>query len=128
MTKFLTGCANVIVDAGMIPRAFNDSTRGATMPKSVQVTYWIYASYIQSKYAYELDNNGYELINTHGRWYYVVNSGDADATKSVQYAKNVTVELPMLKKEKQDSWPNNLHTYFDYNNNGEHKQQRFAYR
>lgn len=116
MTKFLTGCANVIVEARMIPRAFNDSTRGATMPKSVQVTYWIYASYIQSKYAYELDNNGYELINTHGRWYYVVNSGDADATKSVQYAKNVTVELPMLKKEKQDSWPNNLRTYFDYNN------------
>ena len=130
MTKFLTGCANVIVDAGMIPRAFNDSTRGATMPKSVQVTYWIYASYIQSKYAYELDNNGYELINTHGRWYYVVNSGDADATKSVQYAKNVTVELPMLKKEKQDSWPNNLHTYFDYNNSivseNNHKSTMFC--
>ena len=116
MTKFLTGCANVIVDAGMIPRAFNDSTRGATMPKSVQVTYWIYADYIQSKYASELDNNGYELINTHGRWYYVVNSGDADATKSVQYAKEVTVELPMLKKEKQDRRPDNLRTYFDYNN------------
>ena len=116
MTKFLTGCANVIVGAGMIPRAFNDSTRDASMPKSVQVTYWINANYIQSKNASVLDNEGYELINTHGRWYYVVNSGDADDTKSVQYANNVTVELPMLKKDKQGSWPNNLRTYFDYNN------------
>lgn len=114
MTKYLTGCANVIVDAKMIPRAFNDSTNGATMPKSVQVTYWIYASYIQSKNADELDNSGYELINTHGRWYYVVNSGDVDDTKSVRYGTDkVTVELPMLKKDKQDSWPKTLRTYFD---------------
>ena len=115
MTKYLTGCANVIVDAKMIPRAFNDSTNGATMPKSVQVTYWIYADYIQSKYASELDNSGYELINTHGRWYYVVNSGDVvDDTKSVRYGTDkVTVELPMLKKDKQGSWPYTLRTYFD---------------
>ena len=38
MTAFLTGCANVIVGAGMTPRAFNDATNVATMPKSVQIT------------------------------------------------------------------------------------------
>lgn len=39
MTTFLSGCAKVITDAGMTPRAFNDATNVATMPTSVQITY-----------------------------------------------------------------------------------------
>lgn len=39
MSTFLSGCASVITDAGMTPRAFNDATNVAEMPTSVQITY-----------------------------------------------------------------------------------------
>lgn len=119
MTAFLTGCANVIVGAGMTPRAFNDATNVATMPKSVQITYWHQESGSESASA--LANAGYEMINTHGRWYYVIKTAQNSeiGTKYWQGTVNQTatsVELPVLKATKMDNgtWVG-LNEYFDGN-------------
>lgn len=118
MTAFLTGCANVIVGAGMTPRAFNDATNVATMPKSVQITYWHQESGSQSASALA---SKYEMINTHGRWYYVIKTAQNSEinTKYWQGTVNTTatsVELPVLKATKMDNgtWVG-LNEYFDGN-------------
>lgn len=119
MTAFLTGCANVIVGAGMTPRAFNDATNVATMPKSVQITYWHQES--GSKTASALANAGYEMINTHGRWYYVIKTAQNSEIGTKYWQGNVngtatSVELPVLKATKMDNgaWVG-LNEYFDSN-------------
>ena len=118
MTAFLTGCANVIVGAGMTPRAFNDATNVATMPKSVQITYWHQESGSQPASALA---SKYEMINTHGRWYYVIKTAQNSEinTKYWQGTVNTTatsVELPVLKATKMDNgtWVG-LNEYFDGN-------------
>lgn len=105
MTAFLEGCADVITKAGMTPRAFNDATNVATMPTSVQITYWHRES--GSKSASDLANGGYSMINTHGRWYYVIKGAQNSeiGTKYWQGTVNTTetsVELPVMKAEKMD--------------------------
>lgn len=119
MTAFLTGCANVIVGAGMTPRAFNDATNVATMPTSVQITYWHQES--GSKTASALANAGYEMINTHGRWYYVIKTAQNSEIGTKYWQGNVngtatSVELPVLKATKMDNgaWVG-LNKYFDSN-------------
>lgn len=119
MTAFLTGCANVIVGAGMTPRAFNDATNVATMPTSVQITYWHQES--GSKTASALANAGYEMINTHGRWYYVIKTAQNSEIGTKYWQGNVngtttSVELPVLKATKMDNgmWVG-LNEYFDGN-------------
>lgn len=119
MTAFLTGCANVIVGAGMIPRAFNDATNVATMPKTVQITYWHIET--NSKLASALANDGYEMINTHGRWYYVIKTAQNDEINSKYWQGTVntaetSVELPVMKATKMDkgTWVR-LNEYFDAN-------------
>ena len=117
MTTFLTGCAKVITDAGMIPRAFNDATAGATMPKSVQITYWHKET--NSKYASTLANDGYSMINTHGRWYYVIKTAQGSSEEGTKYwngnlnGTSVSVELPTLKAEKGDKKWVGINEYFD---------------
>ena len=106
MTTFLAGCANVITAAGMTPRAFNDATSGATMPTSVQITYWHKET--GSQYASALSNSGYSLINTHGRWYYVIKTDQGTSEVGTKYwrgtvnSNTVSVELPVMKAEKMD--------------------------
>lgn len=118
MTNFLTGCAKVITDAGMTPRAFNDATNVATMPTSVQITYWHREN--GSKTASALANDGYQMINTHGRWYYVIKTAQNSeiGTKYWQGTVNKTatsVELPTLKAEKMDNKWVGINEYFDGN-------------
>lgn len=119
MTKFLTGCANVIVEARMIPRAFNDATNGAIMPTTVQITYWHIET--NSKSASALANDGYEMINTHGRWYYVIKTAQNSEIDSKYWQGTVnttatSVELPVMKATKMDNgtWVG-LNEYFDAN-------------
>lgn len=118
MTAFLTACAKVITDAGMTPRAFNDATNVATMPKSVQITYWHKEA--QSKYADALDNAGYQMINTHGRWYYVIKSDQGPSEAGTKYwngtvnTSEVSVELPVMKAEKMDGKWVGINEYFDF--------------
>lgn len=118
MSKFLSGCAKVITDAGMTPRAFNDATNVAAMPTSVQITYWHQES--GSKTASALANAGYGMINTHGRWYYVIKTAQNSeiGTKYWQGTVNKTatsVELPTLKAEKMDNKWVGINEYFDGN-------------
>lgn len=116
MTDFLKGCADVITEAGMTPRAFNDATNVATMPTSVQITYWHRES--GSKTASALSNAGYKMINTHGRWYYVIKTAQNSeiGTKYWQGTVNTSatsVELPTLKAEKMDKKWVGINEYFD---------------
>lgn len=118
MTKFLTGCANVIVEARMIPRAFNDATKAANMPKSVQITYWHKENGSESASALA---NSYEMINTHGRWYYVIKAAQNSEIDSKYWQGTVnttatSVELPVMKATKMDNgtWVG-LNEYFDAN-------------
>ena len=118
MTKFLTGCANVIVEARMIPRAFNDATKAAKMPKSVQITYWHKENGSESASALA---NSYEMINTHGRWYYVIKAAQNSEIDSKYWQGTVnttatSVELPVMKATKMDNgtWVG-LNEYFDAN-------------
>ena len=116
MSKFLSGCAKVITDAGMTPRAFNDATNVATMPTSVQITYWHREN--GSKTASALANDGYQMINTHGRWYYVIKNAQNSeiGTKYWQGTVNTSatsVELPTLKAEKMDNKWVGINEYFD---------------
>lgn len=118
MKNFLADCANVITDAGMTPRAFNDATNVATMPTSVQITYWHREN--GSKTASALANDGYQMINTHGRWYYVIKTAQNSeiGTKYWQGTVNKTatsVELPTLKAEKMDNKWVGINEYFDGN-------------
>lgn len=118
MSEFLSGCAKVITDAGMTPRAFNDATNVAVMPTSVQITYWHQEN--GSKTASALANDGYQMINTHGRWYYVIKEAQNSeiGTKYWQGTVNKTatsVELPTLKAEKMDNKWVGINEYFDGN-------------
>lgn len=118
MTTFLKGCANVITGAGMTPRAFNDATDVATMPKDVQITYWHQEN--GSKTASALADSGYGLINTHGRWYYVIKPAQNGeiGTKYWQGTVNsaaTSVELPVMKAEKMDKKWVGINEYFDGN-------------
>ncbi len=120
MTNFLSKCAEIITTAGMTPRAFNDATNVATMPTSVQITYWHKES--GSKYASALASS-YEMINTHGRWYYVIKAGSEAGSSEVgkKYWKgningeSTAVELPVMKAEKMDGKWVGLNEYFDAN-------------
>lgn len=118
MTAFLEGCADVIIKAGMTPRAFNDATNVATMPTSVQITYWHLENGSQT--ASDLANDGYSMINTHGRWYYVIKGAQNSeiGTKYWQGTVNTTptsVELPVMKAEKMDKKWVGINEYFDGN-------------
>lgn len=118
MTTFLTGCAKVITDAGMTPRAFNDATNVATMPTNVQITYWHKENGSQT--ASDLAKAGYSMINTHGRWYYVIKGAQNSeiGTKYWQGTVNTTatsVELPVMKAEKMDRRWVGINEYFDGN-------------
>lgn len=117
MKTFLASCANIVANAGMRPRAFNDETNlGAeAIPSFVQITYWIKYGSNNSKYASTLSNDGYQLINTHGNWYYVVGGGEPVDGKSVRYSDNACIELPMLKKDgtAKSTWPSSKNNFFD---------------
>ena len=120
MTTFLTDCANVITDAGMTPRAFNDATSGAVMPTDVQITYWHKEPYNDSsaKSASALAKAGYKMINTHGRWYYVIKEAQNSEIGTKYWQGTVrtnatSVELPTLKAEKMDNKWVGINEYFD---------------
>lgn len=101
MTSFVTGCAKIIANAGMRPRAFNDATNVATYPTYVQISYWHQES--NSKNPTALANDGHEMLNTHGRWYYVIKNEQSDLNRDNKYwtgtvnSAVTSVELPATK-------------------------------
>ena len=120
MNSFINGCAKIIANAGMRPRAFNDATNaeGVSFPIYVQISYWHKEK--ASKYASELASAGYEMLNTHGRWYYVIKTAQNEdiGTKYWQGTANTaatSVELPVMKATKMDEKWVGLNEYFDNN-------------
>ena len=123
MTSFVKDCADAITAVNMTPRAFNDATSVATFDAGIEISYWHKES--GSKYAYLLaDTDGHNMINTHGRWYYVVKDkqsgeeGTKYMTVTGQNGTQVSVELPSYKhnyyKTYSDSdYPTSLNSYFD---------------
>lgn len=101
MTSFVTGCAKIIANADMRPRAFNDATNVATYPTYVQISYWHQES--NSKIPTVLANDGHEMLNTHGRWYYVIKNEQYDSNRENKYwtgkvnSAVTSVELPATK-------------------------------
>lgn len=120
MTTFLQGCADVINAAGMTARMFNDPADGTnTIPNGVQITYW-YQNGHQAASA--LANSNYSLINTHGRWYYVIKTNQGSSEAGTKYWNGtvnttaVSVELPVMKATKMDNgtWVG-INEFFDEN-------------
>lgn len=117
MTTFLTGCASIITKAGMTPRAFNDATNVATMPKGTQITYWHKETGSETASAL---SSSYDMINTHGRWYYVIKPAQNSETGTKYWQGTVSrtatsVELPTLKAEKMDRKWVGINEFFDAN-------------
>ena len=106
MSTFLASCANIIANAGLRPRAFNDETKlgTAALPNFVQITYWINYSLNNSETAKTLNNRGYQLINTHGNWYYVIKESQSDNPNQKYWngtvnTAGVSIELPTIKAD-----------------------------
>lgn len=118
MSAFLQGCSDVITSAGMTPRMFNDPADGTNaIPSGVEITYWYQNNHKSASY---LNRQGYSLINTHGRWYYVIKSAQnsEEGTKYWQGTVNSTatsVELPVMKAEKMDGKWVGINEFFDGN-------------
>lgn len=102
-STFINSCANIIKNAGMTPRMFNDGVTAGNVSTDIQICHWTCGwsgHYIPQ--ASTLKNNGYPLINTAGDWYYVVKDyKDSEAAETNKYNvygdKAALVELPTLK-------------------------------
>lgn len=102
-STFINSCANIIKNAGMTPRMFNDGVTAGNVSTDIQICHWTCGwsgHYIPQ--ASMLKNNGYPLINTAGDWYYVVKDyKDSEAAETNKYNvygdKAALVELPTLK-------------------------------
>lgn len=76
--EYINKCAEIITNAGMTPRAFNDllyygSNYTTGVDKSVQVCYWS-DQWSGSPYitARSMKEQGHQMINTNSEWYYVL--------------------------------------------------------
>lgn len=93
LVNYMNACAEIIKNAGMTPRAFNDFVYYSKTPgvsTDIQVCYWS-NQWLNSQYrpASELAGQGYTLINTNQDWYYVPGSaGYSLATATGNMTKN----------------------------------------
>ena len=113
---FVAECTNIIIKAGMTPRAFNDSVCynnskncGANIDRALQICHWAqgWGGYETSK-ASTIKNAGFSLINTNGSWYYVLKPYTYEENGQTKYnddqskylcnvGANYAIELPTLK-------------------------------
>lgn len=114
---FVAECTNIIIKAGMTPRAFNDSVCynnnskncGANIDRALQICHWAqgWGGYETSK-ASTIKNAGFSLINTNGSWYYVLKPYTYEENGQTKYnddrskylcnvGENYAIELPTLK-------------------------------
>ena len=94
LIEYINDLAVIIEKAGMTPRAFNDSfcykdDTDYAPSTDIQVCYW---SPGWNEYAYDLaeastlEKRGYQLINTHGDYYYVLGKEDSwDSSDTYRY-------------------------------------------
>ncbi len=96
--SYINACAEIIVNAGMTPRAFNDfmyyNNSSSTFNSAIEVCYWN-NQWSNSPYvdASTIAAKGHKLINTNSEWYYVLgvtSSGSSSQDNNLTYAlKNV---------------------------------------
>lgn len=74
---YINACAEIIANAGMTPRAFNDyiyfGNDSSRIDSTIEVCYWN-NQWSGSPYvsAETIANKGHKMINTNSEWYYVV--------------------------------------------------------
>ncbi len=79
--EVINACAQIVKDAGMTPRAWNDGISytkyAASFDTDMEITYWSsgWWGYDVAK-ASDLEANGHGMINTHGDYYYVLGKND----------------------------------------------------
>lgn len=92
--KYVNSLASIVSNAGMTPMAFNDGiyygsdTTSGTFNKDILITYWSsgWGNYSPAS-AQFLANQGHQLVNTHGDFYYVLGKSDNFDSGS-SYAEN----------------------------------------
>lgn len=78
---FVNDCAAIVKGKGMTPRAWNDGisygSYTASFDTDIQITYWSsgWSGYSVAS-ASKLRNNGHEMINTNGDYYFIVNANN----------------------------------------------------
>lgn len=93
--NYVNTLAEAVTKAGMIPMAFNDGiyynsdTNSGDFNKSILVTYWSdgWGNYKPAS-AQFLDEKDFQLINTHGDFYYVLGKADSFDNYGSSYAAN----------------------------------------
>lgn len=92
--SYINACAEIINDAGMTPRAFNDymyyNNSTSKFDANIEVCYWN-NQWSNSPYASasKIANKGHKLINTNSEWYYVLgvtSSGSSAVDNNLSYA------------------------------------------
>lgn len=80
--EFLNDAAQIVINHGMTPRAFNDgicynNNTSYNINKAIQVCYWSsgWGGYNVAS-ASTLNSEGYDLINAHGDYYWVLGSSN----------------------------------------------------
>ena len=89
--EYLNAVSADITSAGMTPMAFNDGIYYNKVDKtkidnSIIIEYWSggWGGYDVAQPTY-LVNKGFNLVNTHGDWYWIVGGSQIDATKASQF-------------------------------------------
>ena len=88
---YVNEVAELIKNAGMKPMAFNDGIYYNKVDKteidnSIIIEYWSggWGGYDVAQPTY-LVNKGFNLVNTHGDWYWIVGGSQIDTTKASQF-------------------------------------------
>lgn len=93
--NYLNAAAQVVINRGMTPRAFNDgiyyhNDTSYAVNSAIQVCYWSsgWGGYNVAS-AYTINGQGHEMINTHGDYYWVLGNSnaqcDAEKAKTFNY-------------------------------------------
>lgn len=116
LINYMNACAEIIENAGMTARCFNDfvcynNRTSCDLKKSVQVCYWS-NQWTNSQYntASVIKNAGYKLINTNQKWYFVPSKAD-EYSKATALANFKTFDV----------------TKFQYITNGEYNPTSTTY-
>ena len=90
--KYVNEVAAMVKEAGMTPMAFNDgiyyknTTDQGTFDKDIIICYWSsgWWGYDVAKPAF-LAEQGHQLVNTHGDWYWIVGGNKCTVDKASQF-------------------------------------------
>ena len=93
--EYVNEVSAMVKEAGMTPMAFNDgiyydsTTRFGTFDQDIIICYWSsgWWGYDVAKPAF-LAEQGHQLVNTHGDWYWIVGGSKCTAEKASQFNIN----------------------------------------